>query len=560
MAVPIRCAKCGLELDDTVLGEQRRCPRCSFKQRKGRDEKSQDRHHKADRPEEPRRAKAEEERRARDEGLQRLLEERPPARVEEERRIRVREEERSDREEEAEPQHYKGQLTQDAGAKEERRVREGRKRRFPFYLLAVGMVAAVIAAVVGVMLYGGRGDRAFTPWSPTSVPDRTPPVVVVPPVPTSTLATQTPFPTATVVHGTQAAPQIVSTPTPAPNSTSVPKGTGAPTVPPNPTATPETTFMPEPTVTLGPTAVPTPAPPTTIKTEITNVSFGVLPSGGVYTLTVKVGSTGAGPHGERTARVTTPDDVMTEHTAHFTQSEGYYQVLVPEERIPTSDTDWVRENVTVEILLESVNGLSSPTLVPTAQPTLIPTPSPVRALTPTPTLAPTTTIQQGTPSASLVPRSTSWISNLENQIHLLVNEQWERPLTLNSQLSDIARAHSTDMAIYGYFSHDNRSGQSPSDRATQTGYRCFKDFGSYYREEVAENIFHGYLYSTYRVRDGVRVDKDYYTVEELARETVDGWMASPGHRENILNLSYDWEGIGVAVSDDEEVYVTQDLC
>ena len=56
------------------------------------------------------------------------------------------------------------------------------------------------------------------------------------------------------------------------------------------------------------------------------------------------------------------------------------------------------------------------------------------------------------------------------------------------------------------------------------------------------------------------VSKDYHSLEELANLVVDGWMDSPGHRENILNSSYDVEGIGVAINDDEEVYVTQNFC
>jgi hypothetical protein len=49
-------------------------------------------------------------------------------------------------------------------------------------------------------------------------------------------------------------------------------------------------------------------------------------------------------------------------------------------------------------------------------------------------------------------------------------------------------------------------------------------------------------------------------MEEIAKQVVNGWMNSPGHRANILNGRYDREGIGVAVSSDEKVYFTQDFC
>ncbi len=37
-------------------------------------------------------------------------------------------------------------------------------------------------------------------------------------------------------------------------------------------------------------------------------------------------------------------------------------------------------------------------------------------------------------------------------------------------------------------------------------------------------------------------------------------MNSPGHRENILTEIYDREGIGVEITDDHKVYVTQNFC
>ncbi len=112
-----------------------------------------------------------------------------------------------------------------------------------------------------------------------------------------------------------------------------------------------------------------------------------------------------------------------------------------------------------------------------------------------------------------------------------------------------------------YFRHDNLLGQSPSDRAAQAGYRCRKDYGSYYSEGIAENIFQTSLYSSYTTTlGGLVVSRDYMALEEIASQIVDGWMDSPGHRENILETSYDKEGSGAVVSADEKVYVTQNFC
>ena len=37
-------------------------------------------------------------------------------------------------------------------------------------------------------------------------------------------------------------------------------------------------------------------------------------------------------------------------------------------------------------------------------------------------------------------------------------------------------------------------------------------------------------------------------------------MNSPGHRENILTGVFDREGIGVEITQDYKVYVTQNFC
>ena len=152
------------------------------------------------------------------------------------------------------------------------------------------------------------------------------------------------------------------------------------------------------------------------------------------------------------------------------------------------------------------------------------------------------------------------ITDLEQLIHLLVNEGRARPLEFDSSLAAIARKHSEDQATYGYFAHENQSGQSPTDRAVQAAYDCLKEFGAYRREGIAENIFQTVLYSSYTYSRGMRIDKQYLTLEELAKQVVSGWMGSPGHRRNILDASFTHEGIGVAINEVESVYVTQNFC
>ena len=52
--------------------------------------------------------------------------------------------------------------------------------------------------------------------------------------------------------------------------------------------------------------------------------------------------------------------------------------------------------------------------------------------------------------------------------------------------------------------------------------------------------------------------RNYITLEDLAFRIVDGWMNSPGHRENILTETYDRKGIGIGA--EESVWVTQNFC
>ncbi|HVE70130.1 MAG TPA: CAP domain-containing protein [Thermoanaerobaculia bacterium] len=89
------------------------------------------------------------------------------------------------------------------------------------------------------------------------------------------------------------------------------------------------------------------------------------------------------------------------------------------------------------------------------------------------------------------------------------------PLRLNAALSDAARDRIADMFEKRYFAHVSPDGIDPFVWAARRGYR--------YRL-IGENLAVGYA--------GTRV--------------VDGWMRSPGHRENILGRGFDEVGIAVA--------------
>lgn len=148
-------------------------------------------------------------------------------------------------------------------------------------------------------------------------------------------------------------------------------------------------------------------------------------------------------------------------------------------------------------------------------------------------------------------------------IHDLINQERRKhglkPLVQDDRLGAVARAHSQDMAGRNYFAHEDQRGQGPSERAAQFGYTCRKNFGSYYKIRVAENISQNWLYSSVTYVYGLPI-KNRMSTDEIAASTVDGWMNSPGHRENILDSTYDRVGTGVAISPDQKVLTTQNFC
>ena len=133
-------------------------------------------------------------------------------------------------------------------------------------------------------------------------------------------------------------------------------------------------------------------------------------------------------------------------------------------------------------------------------------------------------------------------------IHDKINEERKqyglKELRWDSKLALIAEKHSKDMGQREYFSHDTPEGLDPTDRANNAGYSCRKDYGSYYTIGIAENI--------YKIKGVIG------GYENISDSVVEGWMDSPGHRQNILEKNYDRQGIGVAI--DNGWQITQNLC
>lgn len=127
------------------------------------------------------------------------------------------------------------------------------------------------------------------------------------------------------------------------------------------------------------------------------------------------------------------------------------------------------------------------------------------------------------------------------------------PLSADSALVALARAHSEDMFARGFFAHRNPDGRRAGDRARAASY-AFHTFG--------ENLFRGHLYDTVNyVTRGDETTTTYlwYSPDELAALIVAMWMESPGHRDNVLSPEFDAGGVGIAVGSDAAVMITLNL-
>ena len=125
------------------------------------------------------------------------------------------------------------------------------------------------------------------------------------------------------------------------------------------------------------------------------------------------------------------------------------------------------------------------------------------------------------PSASNIPQvraATLCLVNRERAAH------GERALHWNIHLVASAQSHTESMAYGNYFEHIGPGGQTPLSRMRHDGYIYSSRLGF----EVAENIGWGSLWLG------------------TPRAVVASWMASPGHRANILDGRFRDTGIGVS--------------
>ena len=111
------------------------------------------------------------------------------------------------------------------------------------------------------------------------------------------------------------------------------------------------------------------------------------------------------------------------------------------------------------------------------------------------------------------------------------------PVAADKALTIAARAFAAYLAKTNTFSH-TAGGQQPSDRAKAAGYdHC----------QIAENL-------------ALTADSRGFEARALAKQTIEGWLNSPGHRANLLAPYVTQIGVAVArVPDKDPKYVIVEM-
>lgn len=145
----------------------------------------------------------------------------------------------------------------------------------------------------------------------------------------------------------------------------------------------------------------------------------------------------------------------------------------------------------------------------------------------------------------------------------LMRIRYELPLLeYNPSLEKAARSHSQDMATMKFFNHFHpvdEKRKTPEMRmdlaGIKKGYRAENiafAFGINYRgkEKVLPPRKKGEPIRNFETRKPY----EYLTYNGLAEIIVDGWMANPGHRDNILDKRYRLIGIGAGFRLEENFF------
>lgn len=136
------------------------------------------------------------------------------------------------------------------------------------------------------------------------------------------------------------------------------------------------------------------------------------------------------------------------------------------------------------------------------------------------------------PKPVLPPPGVKYLGKVEDLVLEMTNQvrraKGLAPLSVDTELTNVARAYSDDMLVRRFFDHTTPDGVSFHERIS-AHYHHWVNF-------TGENIWSAWGYQTSNALS-------------LAKEIVDDWMSSPGHRANMLDPDFTHLGVGVSARD-----------
>lgn len=133
------------------------------------------------------------------------------------------------------------------------------------------------------------------------------------------------------------------------------------------------------------------------------------------------------------------------------------------------------------------------------------------------------------PEPVLPPPVVNHLPKVEELIFVMTNQARRArglaPLIKDEELTNVARTYSNDMLVRRFFDHTSPDGVSFDERIS--------NHYPHWVRVVGENIWSAF---------------DYHpgNPQKMAKEIVDDWMSSPGHRENLLDPDFTHLGVGVS--------------
>ncbi|CAJ51128.1 CAP domain-containing protein [Haloquadratum walsbyi] len=133
------------------------------------------------------------------------------------------------------------------------------------------------------------------------------------------------------------------------------------------------------------------------------------------------------------------------------------------------------------------------------------------------------------------------------EAHKHINNARERngrgSLNWRDDVASAAHDYAQQIAGADILTH-TLDGSDPEDRYYADGIAAYN----------GENIHQTWWLESFETTEEVdRID----SVADFGQSVTTSWMNSPGHRENILDVTHSAEGIGAAKNDSDKIYVVQ---